>query len=146
MSHYNVKPVEADLAPSRLLKRLLIGMHGLCLVPVFLLPIHPAGIAVLSLVLAASLIHSVRQLPGALRGLSLAMDGTFSVRLKTGAWAPAEVLESSFVSPWLTVLHLRVDRRRSMLPLVLFSDMLAREDFRRLRLWLLWGWKQKDET
>lgn len=142
MSHYNVKPVESSLTPSRLLKGLMIVMHGLCLLPGFLLPVSMTWKIGLALMLAISLVYCLRQLSGPVHGLNLAMDGTFSVRLKSGEWVPAEVLGSSFVKPWLTVLHLKLEGRRFMAPLVLLPDMLAQEDFRRLRMWLLWGWKR----
>jgi len=127
--------------PSRLLKRLVIGMHVLCLIPVFLLPIGwPWQVGLIAL-LIVSQIFSLRQLTGALDGLNLAMDGAFSVRLAGGEWVPAEVLGSSFVKPWLTVLHLRLEDRSRVLPLVLLPDMLPVDDFRRLRVWLHWGWE-----
>jgi len=120
----------------------VIGMHMLCLIPVFALTIPWEIRAVLASILLISLCLSLRQLPGRLQGLNLAMDGTFSVRLMSGEWVPAEVLDSSFVKPWLTVLHLRLEDRRRMLPLVLLADMLDPEDFRRLRVWLHWGRKE----
>lgn len=146
MSHYNVKPVASSLTPSRQLKGVVASMHVLCLLPVFLLPIHWGWQIGIISALIASLIIGLRQLPGPLRGLNLAMDGAFFVRLKNGEWVPAEVLGSSFVKPWLTILHLRLEGRRFMSPLVLLPDMLAQEDFRRLRMWLLWGWKSGDDA
>lgn len=116
-------------------------MHVLCLIPVFLLSVAWLWQAALVLLLCASLAFYWRQLPGPLRGLNLAMDGTLSVRLADGQWVPAEVLGSSFVKPWLTVLHLRLQGRTRLLTLALLPDMLPPDDFRRLRMWLYWGWK-----
>jgi toxin CptA len=144
-SHYNFKPFEADLIPSRRLRALLLAMHGLCLIAVVVLPFGWGVRMALVLATAASLTIYLRQLPGKVRGLKLSKDGSFSVRLAQDAWVPVEILGSSFVQPWLTVLHLRLDGRKRMLPVVLFPDALPHEAFRRFRVWLHWGWKQGDE-
>ena len=58
---------------------------------------------------------------------------------RDGHWSPATVLRSSFVLPWLVVLHLRLEGRRLMLPVVLLPDSMGNDDFRRLRVWLRWS-------
>lgn len=120
-------------------------MHGLCLIAIFVLPLAWLVKTALGLALVASLMIYLRQLPGKVRGLKLTKDGSFSVRLVQDDWVPAEILGSSFVQPWLTVLHLRLEGRKRMLPVVLFPDALPHEAFRRLRVWLNWGWKSGDE-
>ena len=146
MQHYSVKPLQATLLPSRLLAALLTAMHLLALLPLLLAPLDTALRLALSLALVFSLLYygyryGLRQV-GAVDGLHLAADGTFSVHLLQGDWQPAEVRGSSFVQPWLTVLHLGLAGRRGGLALVLLPDMLPREDFRRLRVWLRWGRKE----
>lgn len=137
--------MESALASSQLLKRVVIVMHGLCIAAAFFMPVIWPIRFVLGLPLGLSLVFSLKQLDGPLNGLSIARDGTFSVRLKDGDWVPADVLGSSFVKPWLTILHLRLEGRRSMLPVILLPDCMPTEDFRRLRMWLLWGRKRVEE-
>ncbi|GBG15242.1 uncharacterized protein NMK_2845 [Novimethylophilus kurashikiensis] len=144
-SHYNFKPFQADLIPSCRLRALLVIMHGLCLIAIVVLPLAWLVKTVIAMALVASLMIYLRQLPGKVRGLKLTKDGSFSVRLVQDDWVPAEILGSSFVQPWLTVLHLRLEGRKRMLPVVLFPDALPHEAFRRLRVWLNWGWKSGDE-
>ena len=144
MPYYNVKPVEATLTSSRLLAAALMSMHGLCALLVLLMPLGWALRLVLLTAFAASLAYHwlrdvLRRLPNSVHGLHVAADGTFSVRLRQGDWEPAEVLGTSFVKPWLTVLNLKLEGRRFMLPVVLLPDALNREDFRRLRVWLRWS-------
>ncbi len=66
-------------------------------------------------------------------------DGKWHLQLRDGSSTEAELLPSSFVKPWLVVLHFRcvgVPRRRS---LVLLADSLDRAAARRLRVRLLQG-------
>ena len=131
------------MTSSRLLAAALTGMHGLCALLVLLMPLGWTLRLVLLIAVAASLTYHwlrevSRRLPDSVNGLHLAADGTFSVRLHRGDWTPAEVLGTSFVKPWLTVLNLKLEGRRFMLPAVLLPDALNREDFRRLRVWLRW--------
>lgn len=144
MQHYSVKPLQATLLPSRLLAALLTAMHLLAVLPVVLVPLDAVLRLMLALALVCSLLyygyrHGLPQSGAAVDGLHLAADGTFSVHLRQGDWQPVEVRGSSFVQPWLTVLHLDLAGRRRCLALVVLPDMLPREDFRRLRVWLRWG-------
>jgi toxin CptA len=144
LPHYNVKPIVATLAPSRLLAALLVGMHGLCALLVVLMPLASTLRLTLLMIIAASLAYHLlrdvlQRLPASVSGLHLATDGTFSVRLRQSDWVPAEVLGTSFVQPWLTVLNLKLERGRFMHPVVLLPDALNHDDFRRLRVWLKWG-------
>jgi hypothetical protein len=43
------------------------------------------------------------------------------------------------VTPWLVILVLETGRLRPALTLVLPADSLARDEFRRLRIWLRWS-------
>jgi toxin CptA len=98
----------------------------------------------LGLVVLASYVHSWRRHvtmrgPGRITALRLSGAGLEILQGQEGAWLPVTVLDSSLVTPWLTVLHLKRQGRRGMLPLVLLPDMMLPEDFRRLRVWLRWG-------
>lgn len=129
--------------PSRQLAILVAGMHGFAAAMFALLPL-PSWIAVVVLpLLAASAWFTLRRdclrsLPGALVGLRLQADRRCEFLTRSGDWREAELLGSSFVSPYLTVLNLRPEGGRLARHLVLLPDALEAEDFRRLRVWLKW--------
>lgn len=122
----------------------MISMHGLGMLAIAILPLSWPMRLLLMLVLVFSLIHWWRG-RNPVKALHLSTDGKCSVRLGNEQWVPAEVLGSSFVQPWLAVLHLKLEGRRHMLPLILLPDMLKHDEFRRLRVWLLWGWRDEQE-
>ncbi|MEP7262597.1 MAG: protein YgfX [Usitatibacter sp.] len=68
------------------------------------------------------------------RSLSLGRDGVMSLDGRAGL-----LREGSFVSPWLTVLRWRPAGARFDRTVLILPDMLAREDFRRLRVLLRWA-------
>jgi len=82
--------------------------------------------------------HAFRTAESALIELELYEDCTLSARSADGRWLHYRVMGSSFVSRVLTVLDLRAEgawRRRSVL---IASDGIEAEAFRRLRVWLQW--------
>jgi hypothetical protein len=68
------------------------------------------------------------------RALELAEDLT--VELKDGSRFPAELAVRRHVSRYMVALPIVRPVRRTVL---VSRDMLAPEEFRRLRLWALWG-------
>jgi len=68
---------------------------------------------------------------------ALEIEGpALTVHLGSGQRFPVELAERRFVGPWMVALVLRRPVRRSLL---VTADMLGRQDFRRLRVWALWG-------
>ena len=68
---------------------------------------------------------------------ALEIEGpALTVHLGSGESFVAELAERRFVGPWMVALALRRPVRRSLL---VTADMLGRQDFRRLRVWALWG-------
>jgi toxin CptA len=82
--------------------------------------------------------HFLRLSHHAVLGLNVTRDG-LKIETRRDGWIPAEILGSSFVSPWLTVLNLKLPHRRLATHVVLLPDMLGADEFRRLRVWLRWG-------
>lgn len=144
MMHYNVKPWTVDLRPSPSLAALLLAAAGAAAGLVWLLP---WGMWVrLGLIVAIAVaVHGALARHARLRGaaavvaLELAADGSFSVRLGDGGWRPAVVAGSSTVTPWLTVLNLRLAGRQRGTSVVILPDRLGTQEFRRLRVWLRWA-------
>ena len=60
-------------------------------------------------------------------------------RTRDDQWREGEVLSSSFISPWLTVLDLRVAGATRVRHLVILPDNVEKEAFRRLRVLLRWS-------
>jgi toxin CptA len=52
----------------------------------------------------------------------------------------AGILGTTYVSPLVTVLNLRVAGRMLPQHVIIVPDNVEREDFRRIRVWLRWGY------
>jgi len=144
MTHYSLKPLHVDLRLSRLLAALLGGVGlGACLVlalmplPLWLvLPFCLAGVLATLHVMACDVLL---RLPASIIALEVTAKGELRCATRAGEWHAATVLGSSTVTPWLTVLNLKLEDRRFARHVVLTPDRVAAEDFRRLRVWLKWG-------
>jgi toxin CptA len=138
-----VETLTVAVGPSRQLTILVTGMHGFAAAMCWLVPL-PLWLAamLMPLVVASAGYHlgrdGLRSLPAALVALRLHADRRCEFQTRSGAWQEAELLGSSFVSPFLTVLNLQPAGRRFARHLVILPDALASEDFRRLRVWLKW--------
>lgn len=94
---------------------------------------------------ALSLRRAALRAGDAVRALVTAEDGTLSLQDARGNWTAYTVLGGTRVTAWAVALDLEAAptldraavaaRRRSLL--VMF-DAISAEDFRRLRVWLLW--------
>jgi toxin CptA len=138
-----VQPIEIRLQPSRLLLGMQAVAHLGALAIVLAVPLANwikaiTGFAALASMGYAIWRHALLRGRTAVVAVKVSQQG-MEIMLRNGAWLPAKVLASSFVSPWLVVLHLKLAKRRFMLPLVLLPDAMGDEDFRRLRVWLLWS-------
>jgi toxin CptA len=109
----------------------------------WLLPIPVAGKAVLSFAIAFSLIYFMARDAGlhaanSIVALELRSNGEMAMQLLKGEWLDCALLESSFVSPQMTVINLLPRGRRFSRRLILVPDNVDPRDFRRLRIWLRW--------
>ena len=144
MNHYSVKPLHIALRRSRLLAWLL---GAVCIASVALLALLPLLVwgrivAALGLILAtthAYKLHVDRVLSYSITALELGSNGDFRCYTPAHDWRDAEVLGSTFVTPWLTVLNLRSPEQRLARHVVILPDAVDRDAFRRLRVWLRWG-------
>jgi toxin CptA len=132
-----------SVTPSRQLALLLCAMHLAAAGAVSVTPAPPWVRFVLLLAIAASLFHCLARdavlcAPGAIVALEIGEDGVVSFRTRRGTWFECAVLGSSFVSPRLTIVHLRQSGQRRTRHVILVPDNVEGEDFRRLRVWLRW--------
>ena len=86
--------------------------------------------------IACAALHALRRTALALR---FDPDGAIEVQDAAGAWRTGVVRDGSFVAPWLTIVRWRPRGARFDASIVLLPDMLPAEDFRRVRVWLLWS-------
>lgn len=130
------------IGSSRILTALVAAMHGAAAWLLWLtLPGWPA--AMLVALLPASLWFYLRRdclrtAPGSVVALQVHPDCRCALQTRSGAWLEANLLPSSFVAPYLTVLNLRVEGHRFPGYVTIFPDAVDGDDFRRLRVWLRW--------
>ncbi|OQS38525.1 hypothetical protein B0T40_06220 [Chromobacterium haemolyticum] len=73
----------------------------------------------------------------------LEVDGLGRLRLWRESPLPASMLDDCFVTPWLTVLNVRIGGRRRAV--MLWPDSAPADGRRRLRTYLLW-FQAADDT
>lgn len=78
--------------------------------------------------------------------LQLKEDMCCIVTTRSGQLIVCRILGSTFVAPYLTVMNLQPDGKFFMRSVVILPDNIKEEEFRRLRVWLRWKWKQDQET
>jgi toxin CptA len=118
------------------------GAVWLALVPLWLK-------AALALAIAISLVYCLSRaalLRAAEAVVALEIsDGRISFQTRRGEWHECELLGSSYVSPRLTIVNLKLPGARRVRHVVLVPDNVDAGDFRRLRTWLRWA-AQPDTT
>ncbi|MDH5536325.1 MAG: hypothetical protein OEZ08_12260 [Betaproteobacteria bacterium] len=137
-------PFIIALRPSRRLAWLLGLAHLAAAGAVWVLEL-PLWLAI-PLVLSLA-VHGVTQVARAalLRGVNSVMAveaGRASgvpFRDRDGAWHEGSLLGSSYVSPVLTILNLRLAATRGLRHVVILPDAVDPDEFRRLRVWLRWS-------
>lgn len=143
MANYNKWLTEIRLRPSRLLLAVLSVAHIAALSIVLLMPLPLWLMAVLATLVVISMVHATvfqAMLQGRNAVIVLKTTQTgLEVATRLGVWNRVDILASTFVSPWLVVLHLRQEGRRRPMYVMLLPDMLSSDEFRRLRVWLRWA-------
>ena len=135
--------MKITLQPSRILTAILVFAHGAAIAMVMLagMPLWLESVAIAAL--AASLVFDVRQTallraPDAVIALEITPDDKLSIHTRRGEWIECEVLGSTYVISFLTILNLKgVDSGRNKRAVIL-PDSLDAGDFRKLRVWLRW--------
>ncbi|MCL4471613.1 MAG: hypothetical protein M1547_10960 [Gammaproteobacteria bacterium] len=135
--------LKIEVGSSGQLATLLASMHIFAAAIFWTIPLPYWLAAMLMPVFAGSAwYHSKRDCfrvsPRSLVALRLLADCRCDLQTRAGTWHEAELLGSSFVSPYLTVLNLKPAGGRLAKHLVILPDAVDAEDFRRLRVWLKW--------
>jgi toxin CptA len=123
------------LQPSRVRTGVAIVVHALAVAALWWADLDMMYRLALMVAVVVSLIRTRR--PPNLPTLRCRADG----RLETGreeTWSPVEVRPDTVVLAWFVALRYRQPGRKRDEILAIFPDMLAADDFRRLRIWLKW--------
>lgn len=76
--------------------------------------------------------------PDSVVAIDAAPGPVISIEMRSSTWREYQVLGSTYVMPYLTVLQLRQADDGAATRVVLLPDSLPADDFRRLRVLLRW--------
>ena len=128
-----------QLRPSRALAGAIVGAHGAAALSVVWLMTGlfgaALGAALLALGVASAGTRALLRGRDAVRALELSGDDV-QVALGSGQLVSVAVAKRRYVGRWLVTLPLRAPLHRTLL---VTADMLDASEFRRLRVWALWG-------
>lgn len=131
-----LEPFGFELRPSRLWLVLVAAAGaGLSLTVIRYLPTAWLALSPLAVLLAWWALRADGWFE-ARRFRRLEVDGLGRLSLLGESALPARVLDDCFVTPWLTVLNVRIDGRRRSL--MLWPDSALADGRRQLRAYLLW--------
>ena len=131
-------PLRLELGPSRTLAAWLVVVHAS---PLFVLPLLQLP-HWLKLLISVAVLYSLfdawrrqvqRAHPDAVRTVHWKHPGNCELTLNSGQQLAVSLSTQAFILPWMVVLHFRTPQRRFRYLLVV-SDMLDEEVFRRLRV------------
>jgi hypothetical protein len=127
------------LSPSPALASAILAAHAAAASAAFLVLPRSAGVALgaalLALGGAAAWSRALLKSPRSVRSLELGGEAPV-FELTDGARVAAPVAARRYISRFIVTLSLGSPLRRTLL---VSGDMLSAQEFRRLRLWALWG-------
>jgi hypothetical protein len=131
--------IRLELARSWVLAAAILLLHGTAAASILTILQGSAGIAlaaaILLLGIAAAWGRALHGSSASVRAIELS-GNEITLELQDGGRVRAELGASRHVSRFIVTLPLRRNVRRTVL---VTRDMLPAEEFRRLRLWALWG-------
>jgi toxin CptA len=77
--------------------------------------------------------------------LTLPDEMTCVLTTRSGESIACSIQGSSFVAPYLTVINMKPSKKFFARSVVILPDAIDAEEFRRLRVWLRWRWKNNQE-
>ncbi len=128
-----------ELSRSWILAAAILALHGAAAASIltFLQGLPGAALTagVLALGIAAAWARALHRSPASVRAIELS-GNEMTLELKDGRRLLTQLGASRHVSRFMVTLPVRRPVRRTVL---VTRDMLPAEEFRRLRLWALWG-------
>lgn len=137
-----LETLHLKLGPSRRLAAAVAAMHIFAGV---MLGLAAPVLWLAAPLLAGSLAHVLhrevlRRSPASIVAFTLHADCRCEFHTRSGAVREAQLLGSSFVAPWLTVLNLKTADSPLARHVVIVPDAVDSEIFRQLRVRLKWGY------
>lgn len=83
--------------------------------------------------------HALLRASNSIVALLVNAKSELSCQSLSGDWQTAELLPTTTVTPKLTVLNLKLLEQPIKISVVILTDSIADEDFRKLRIWLKWA-------
>ena len=132
-------PLRLEITTSKKIIALLIFLHGASLGILFLLPLNSWLIAVVSVLIVVSGIytiadHGLKILSSSFVELLWDNNDEWFITLKDETKIAVTFLPNSFIHPWITILNFKQSGKLFSRSIILVSDNVSREDFRRLRV------------
>jgi toxin CptA len=132
------------LKRSRYLTTVSMGVHIGAAATLIPLQLPLAARLAIALALGLSLAHSIWRFAwlrshSSIVGLELTNREHGSIQFAQGAWCEARVLRTTYVTPVLTVVNVRVSGLRTLRHVIIVPDSIDADDFRKLRVMLRWA-------
>ena len=140
--------VRVTLKPSRQLAIVVTGVHLGAIAALYPLDLALWAKLVIAIPVGISLVttlcrHALLAGRSALVAVELHELDHAAVRTRDGIWHDARILETTYVSPILSVLNLRIPGRLLPCHILIVPDNVDPEDFRGLRVRLRWGYRKE---
>lgn len=128
---------------SKVLAALLLFMHFSSLLLIWLMPLSLWVKLLISPALLASAVFYLKRdalltFQNSTIALQVHSDCQCEIQNQQGEWEDAELLGTSFVAPYLTVLNFKIAGKHNAKHVVIFPDAIDSEQFRKLRVLLKW--------
>jgi toxin CptA len=131
------------LRPSWLLTAILAVAHGVAMVLIAIVSMPIWLKVIISAALVLSCFHSVRRAallltPCSAVAIEVTSAHLLNVQTRDSDWIECEVLGTTYVASFLTILNLRQIEQRTIRHIIILPDGIETDDFRKLRVWLRW--------
>jgi len=141
--------LRVSLKPSRQLAAVVMAAHVAAAMTLLPLDVPVWAKLAVTLLIAASLGHTLRRHALLANGASITAlevreNDSGAIQTRGEDWQEARILGTSYVSPLLTVVNMRVTGCRLAYHILIVPDNVDAEGFRRLRVLLRWGYRKAD--
>ncbi len=144
--------IHINLQPSYSLAAILIVSHCVAIILIWLLAITTAIKILVTIAITYSCVYYLRQDALLLNNNAVIAFDLFEkmqckITTRSKKSIRCLIAPNSFVTPMLTVLIFKLEKPLSLSPfcsVVILPDRIETNEFRRLRIWLRWKYRQSD--
>jgi hypothetical protein len=134
-----------ELRSSGYIATVVIATHVAAIATILPLDLPIAAKVVLAVLIVVSMAHAIWHNAllwsrGAFTALELRETGEVTVQTGDGEWHDARILGTSYASPTLSAINLRMADARLARHILVVADNCDPEQFRLLRVYLRWGY------